>query len=232
MQPDIIASFLIGFVGSVHCLGMCGPLVLAYSLHLKKGDQLGVSGGIWLKKGIDHHLAFHAGRILTYSLLGAFAALLFHLVDAASLFKNIRGVMTLAGGLLMVFMGITILRIIPMPKILTSMTPSGKTWTSILLPLFSSGHIAQKVMLGLATGFLPCGLSWAMIVKAATTGNAVSGFALMAAFGLGTVPALFMVGLSASVVSLKTRIIGEKVAAVSVIIMGAILVFKGIKFFV
>ena len=131
----------------------------------------------------------------------------------------------------MVLMGITLLRIFPLPGILTSMTPSGKSWTNIVTPLFSSNHIAQKVILGLATGFLPCGLSWAMIVKAATTGNVISGFAMMAAFGFGTVPALFMVGLSASVISFKARIIGEKVAAVSVIIMGAILVFKGIKFF-
>ena len=139
--------------------------------------------------------------------------------------------MTLVGGLLMVFMGVSLLRVFPLPDILSSVTPSGKSWTNIVAPLFSSDRIAQKVMLGLATGFLPCGLSWAMIVKAATTGNAISGFALMVAFGLGTVPALFMVGVSASVISFKTRIIGEKVAAVSVIIMGAILVFKGIKFF-
>ena len=65
MQPDIIAAFLIGFLGSVHCLGMCGPLVLAYSLHIKKQGEQGASGGIWFRKGINHHLAFHAGRILT-----------------------------------------------------------------------------------------------------------------------------------------------------------------------
>jgi sulfite exporter TauE/SafE len=231
MQPDIIAGFLIGFLGTVHCLGMCGPLVLAYSLHIKPQDAEIVSCGFRYKNGINHHLAFHAGRIITYSLLGAFAALLFHLADISNLFKDIRGFMTLAGGLLMVFMGITLLRIFPVPGILSGMTPLRKFWSSIVTPLFSSDRIAEKVMLGLATGFLPCGLSWAMIVKSATTGNVLSGFALMAAFGLGTVPVLFMAGLSASVISFRTRIIGEKVAAASVIIMGTILVFKGTKFF-
>jgi len=231
MHADTIASFLIGFIGSVHCLGMCGPLVLAYSLNLKNENRQAVSGGVWFKKGINHHLAFHAGRMLTYSLLGAFAALLFHLADVSDAFKGVRGVMTLVGGLLMMFMGITLLRIFPFPNILLSMTPSGKSWSNIMNPFFSSDHTMHKVMLGLATGFLPCGLSWAMIVKAATTGNVIFGFVMMAAFGLGTVPALFMVGFSASAISLKTRIIGEKVAAFSVIIMGAILVFKGLKFF-
>jgi uncharacterized protein len=231
MQSEIIASFLVGFAGSVHCLGMCGPLIIAYSIHIKKADQRGLFGGSWFKQGISHHLAYHAGRVLTYSMLGAFTAFMFHLIDVSSIFKNIRGVMTLAGGLLMIFMGLSILRIFPLPDIMSSVTPSGKSWARIVTPLFSSERHIHKVMLGFVTGFLPCGLSWSMIINAAATGNIISGFALMAAFGLGTVPALFMVGLSASVISFKIRIIGEKIAAISVIIMGAILVYKGIKFF-
>ena len=73
--------FLSGFLGSLgHCLGMCGPLVMAYSLHIRPGDpsrQLPLKA-IWAG-GIAHHLAFHAGRILTYGLLGALAACVVHL---------------------------------------------------------------------------------------------------------------------------------------------------------
>ena len=86
--------------------------------------------------------------------------------------------------------------------------------------------------LGLSTGFLPCLLSWAMVVKAATTQNLLEGFLTMVSFGLGTVPALFLVGLSASLLSFKIRFFGERVAAVSVIAMGLILIFKGSKYFV
>jgi uncharacterized protein len=230
LHPDIIASFLIGFAGSVHCLGMCGPMVLAYSLHIKKEDKQGAAGCLWLRNGVNHHLAFHAGRLLTYSCLGAFAAFLFHLADAGSVYIDVRGVMTLLGGVLMMFMGTTLLRIFP--SILSSLSPRGNFWTKMVSPLFSSDGAWRKVMLGFATGFLPCGLSGAMIVKAATTDNTAAGFATMAAFGLGTVPALFMAGLSASVISFRIRILGEKVAAMAVIIMGAILVFKGLKLFV
>ena len=71
-----------------------------------------------------------------------------------------------------------------------------------------------------------------MIVKAASTGNPLTGFLIAASFGLGTVPALFFTGLSASLLSLKARFFGERLAAVSVILMGMILIFKGTKYFV
>ena len=85
--------------------------------------------------------------------------------------------------------------------------------------------------LGLTVGFLPCMLSWAMVIKAATTQSLFAGFLTMVSFGLGTVPALFLTGLSASLLSLKIRFLGERVAAASVIAMGIILIFKGSKYF-
>jgi sulfite exporter TauE/SafE len=89
--------------------------------------------------------------------------------------------------------------------------------------------VVSKVALGLAAGFLPCLLSWSMIIKAATTQSPVGGFLTMFAFGLGTMPALFFPGLSASFLSLKARFLGERVAAISIIAMGLILVYKGAK---
>jgi sulfite exporter TauE/SafE len=74
-------------------------------------------------------------------------------------------------------------------------------------------------------------LSWAMIVKAATAPNPVFGFMTMALFGLGTVPALFFTGLSASLFTLRVRLTGERVAACSVIVMGIMLLVKGAKYF-
>ena len=231
---DLIAPFSIGFVGSLHCLGMCGPLVLASSLHIKKDGTQGSNylAAAW-KSGFWHHTAFHLGRIITYGLLGAFAAALFHLADLSRLFANLRGTMTLLGGALMVLLGLVLLQVLPLPSFLTSV-PTGQDslWGRSVPPLLRSQSVGSKMLLGLATGFLPCGLSWAMIVKAATTQSPAAGYLTMAAFGLGTVPALFLTGLSASIFSLKTRILGEKVAALSVIAMGLILVFKGAKVFI
>jgi hypothetical protein len=71
-----------------------------------------------------------------------------------------------------------------------------------------------------------------MIAKAAATQNVAVGFLTMIAFGLGTIPILLMTGVSASFFSLKTRLFGERIAALSVILMGLILVYRGGRSFV
>jgi len=230
---EIVSSFFFGFVGSLHCLGMCGPLVMAYSLHLPPVDSSRTVPvkALW-SRGISHHLAFHAGRILTYGLLGALAATLAHLTAFNQVLGNLRGGFTLGAGALMVLLGLILLKVLPFPLLsLPSIGPSS-FWGKIFPRLFRAQSLSSKLALGLAAGFLPCLLSWALILKAATTGNPLLGFLVTTAFGLGTVPALFLTGLSASLLSLRARFFGERIAAVSVILMGMILIFKGTKYFV
>jgi len=230
---DLIAPFLIGLVGSLHCLGMCGPLVMAYSLHIRAAEKQKITEvrSLW-SKGISHHVAFHLGRLFTYGLLGALAASLAHLASFNQFFSGMRSSLTLMGGILMILLGLVLLKILPLPFFPTalSVTP-GSFFARWLPPLLRSQHLAPKIALGFLTGFLPCILSWAMIIKAATTQNLFIGFLTMALFGFGTVPTLFFTGLSASLLSLRVRFLGERVAAVSVITMGLILVFKGSRYF-
>jgi|WetSurMetagenome_2_1015567.scaffolds.fasta_scaffold09610_4 uncharacterized protein len=228
MEPgmffDCITSLGIGFLGSLHCLGMCGPLVLAYSLQISgTPTPPSHSGASLFRSGISHHLAFHLGRLVTYGFLGATASLLFQLADMDRLLLDLRSVMTLAGGVLMVLMGFALMRIIPFPGVALFSDSKAKARFSRLL---GSRSPYSKMALGMAVGFLPCGLSWAMVVKAATTEQVLTGFLVMVAFGLGTVPALFLPGISASLLSLRSRLIGERLAALSVIAMGLILIFK------
>jgi sulfite exporter TauE/SafE len=231
---ELLAPFVIGFIGSGHCLGMCGPLILAYSLHIK-GDrgQANFLGASPMRKGLSHHLIFHFGRILSYGLLGALAATLFYLVGSSKFFINLRGGVTILGGSLMILLGLVLLKIVPLPTSFSLFSTTSTSFSKRLLPEFIySQRLGSKMALGIATGFLPCGLSWSMIVKAATTQNISEGFLTMVAFGLGTLPVLFLTGFSASFLSLKTRVLGERVAALSVIVMGLILVFKGARIFV
>jgi len=231
MILDFVAPFLIGFVGSLHCLGMCGPLVMAYSLHIgaSASQKIMEMPALW-SRGLSHHTAFHLGRLCTYGMLGALAAGVAHLASFDQLFTNLRSGLTLLGGILMVLFGLLLLKVFPIPLTISSAGPSS-IFGRWFPPLFRSQRIVSKVALGLITGFLPCMLTWAMIVKAATTQNLWGGFLTMISFGLGTVPALFLTGLSASLLSLRVRIFGERVAALSVIVMGFILVFKGSKYF-
>jgi uncharacterized protein len=224
---DFVAAWLVGFLGSLHCLGMCGPIIIAYSLHSKSyRNSVSDSGASIFQGEIFHHLAFHLGRVITYGFLGAMAGLLFYLANLDRLFLHLRSGMTLVGGVLMIFLGLVLIRVIPLPRF--AILSPGKAPIQRLL---GSQTLYSRVALGMAVGFLPCGLSWAMIVKAATTNNIVAGSLTMVAFGLGTVPALLLPGISASLLSLRVRIVGERLAALSVIAMGLILVFKGAKIF-
>ena len=228
---DVMAPFFIGFVGSLHCLGMCGPLVMAYSLHIgKPGDPRATEGHhLWLN-GLAHHLSFHLGRLFTYGLVGALAASFADLAGFHQLFSGLRSGLTLIGGILIILFGLLLLKIFPFPITFQSTGPLS-LFSRWLPPLLRSQRAFSKMALGLAAGFLPCMLSWAMVIKAATTQSSVGGFLTMFAFGMGTIPALFFTGLSASLLSLKARFLGERVAAASIIAMGLILVYKGARYF-
>lgn len=226
---DFFASWTIGFLGSLHCLGMCGPLILAYSLHTRGSGGFApkIEGGL-VSGEICHHLAFHSGRLLTYALLGALGALCFGFAGGDRVVFQVRPILTLLGGAVMILLGLVLLRVVPVPRL--TLSPFGDSeGKRPLQRLLASRSAASKVVLGMAVGFLPCGLSWAMIVKAAITQKVLAGLVIMLAFSLGTVPALFLPGLSASLLSVRLRLAGERLAALSVIVMGLMLVFKGVE---
>ena len=226
---DLLAPLVIGFAGSLHCLGMCGPLVMAYSIHVAKPldpDEREVTR-LW-RNGLAHHLSFHLGRVLTYGLLGALAAAIAHLAGFHLFFSGLRSGLTIGGGALMALVGLVLLGVLPLPFSTGGLSAAPSSLVARRVSsLLRSPHAVSKVALGFFTGFLPCMLSWAMVIKAATTQTLVGGFLTMLAFGLGTVPALFFTGLSASLLSSKVRFLGERAAAVAVIVMGLILVYKG-----
>ncbi len=223
---DLIGPFLFGLAGSGHCLGMCGPLVLAYSLHLRMPGSLGRSG-VW-PASAGHHAAFHTGRLFTYGLLGAAAAGIAGGSAVHHLFAAFRSTFTMGAGGLMVVFGACLLGLIR-ARVRGLPAATGPFALKVFRRLFSSKRLAAKLSLGVAAGCLPCMLSLAMIVKAATTGRPFLGFLTMLSFGLGTLPVLFFTGLSASLLSFRARILSERVAACMVIVMGLILILKGLK---
>lgn len=228
MIPDLAWAFFTGLAGSLHCLGMCGPLVVAYSLHLKPQASGAASPMNPWSSGTRHHLAFHLGRTATYCILGLLAAGLVNLGVGNALLMKTRSVAVLVGGTLMVVLGLILLR--AMPLRFPSVNSSGQT--GALLNRFIGERLASQapasgLLLGMAAGFLPCMLSWAMVIKAATAGSLLAGFSTMFIFGLGTVPALFFTGFFASLFSLRARLAGERAAALSLIVMGVILAWKG-----
>ena len=203
---------------------------MAYSVHIKSPAPraVGLGPSPW-GKGFFHHLAYHFGRLMTYGILGALAAGLVN-IAGFNLYLPVRGGVILAGGILIMLLGMVFLRVIRLPGLLArfSLTPRS-LWNRLLPSLFQFPGSISKMALGLASGLLPCCLSCSMLIKAAITENMAEGFMTMVAFGLGTVPTLLGLGISASLFTLRTRLIGERLAALSVILMGLILVFQGAK---
>ena len=244
---ETFAPFIVGVTGSLHCLGMCGPLIMAWSLRYRTGSQAGslsegpsipasprpsVSGlrPLGLFSGAFlHHLAFHAGRIATYGLLGTFVAGLFRSLEVHRFSMQYRAAFAAASGITLIFLGLIIFGALPLPNIVTRLLPPpASIFGNRFAKLAGSDNLGSKAGLGLLAGLLPCSLTWAMLVAAANTLSPAKGFATMASFGLGTVPTLLAAGMSASLLSARTRLLGERTAAVFVVIMGALLAARGL----
>ncbi|MFN4326988.1 MAG: sulfite exporter TauE/SafE family protein [Azonexus sp.] len=183
-MPDtgFLALFLVGLLGGTHCVGMCGGIVSALSM----GGQAG-----W---GL--HLAYNAGRILSYVVAGAIAGAL----GAASLGLAgqvpVRMVLYFFANLMLVALG---LYLIGLSGALALTERAGQALWRRVQPLtrrfLPVRGAAQAFPLGVLWGWLPCGLVYSALASALTAGSAGRGAVMMLAFGLGTLPNLLLAGL-------------------------------------
>lgn len=223
MAADLWLSFLTGLAGSLHCVGMCGPIVLAYAAQHLKGN--GRSGGAF-----SSHLAYNFGRVLSYTIVGGIVGFVgggLHALQGVGVwFSSIAG-------MIMILFGIGLLRIVPWLHMFSE-PPLGQEARNVLFRLYrasfgalvTSPGLESKFSIGLLTPLLPCGLLYSMVVKAASTGSFLSGASTMFFFGLGIVPTLLLTGLVSSYVSQRVRVWGDKIAALTVLLMGVMLIAR------
>ncbi|MEL6177332.1 MAG: sulfite exporter TauE/SafE family protein [Myxococcota bacterium] len=210
---NLTALFLLGLLGSGHCVGMCGPLVLAFPAR---------------QGGRGAHLAYNFGRVTTYTLLGALlgafgAGLSWMVGSAASLVWMARvqvGFAVVAGVALALF-GLVKLGLMREPRFLTLANPThipGFKTTQKRLVARRAG-VGGVFLIGLMLGLLPCGLSFAAFARALAAGGPLEGALMALAFGLGTMPALFVVGAGASRLSRRHRRLSDGIAGALMIAM-------------
>ncbi|MFY0598520.1 MAG: sulfite exporter TauE/SafE family protein [Cyclobacteriaceae bacterium] len=172
----MIGAFLIGLFGSVHCVGMCGPLMI--SLTTKSGS-----------KALGSFLLYHIGRIAVYAAIGV----CFGLISSSIRFFEIQKYFSLALGVLLIV-------VFGFPKIRNRL--EGWYYNSLFYQtlkgrftkLYSSK--VKWVASGLLNGFLPCGLIYLAAAGALLSHNVWSASSYMIVFGLGTIPALALLGVS------------------------------------
>lgn len=220
---------LIGLLGSAHCLGMCGPIVVASSL--KTGGPL-----LWSRESdfrsrlefLALQTLFHFGRLVTYSILGGVAALFTHAAQILFTSSSAHSILTSAYGVLLILFGLALMKTLPIPAACASMFSNPLSGIMHRIPgPCNVRHPGAMFLLGLLTGLLPCCLSWSMVITAASTGNFATGILMMLSFGAGTIPALFLAGLSASFLTRLYRRMGESLPGLILVGAGSYLVLKG-----
>ncbi len=212
---ELVALFLLGFLGSGHCVGMCGPLIVAFPA--RRGKLLA-------------HVLYNLGRVCTYALVGAVLAGIgagtAAIAGSDSLLWTTRiqlGFSGLAALFLTVF-GLSKLGFLSEPDLLSLATPARiPGFRRVQARVLGGRGMGSLFLLGLLLGLLPCGLSYAAFARAMAAESPLWGAVLTLVFGLGTMPALFAVGLGASRLSARHRRISDLVAGILTIAMAAAL---------
>lgn len=170
LLPAILLSSLLG---SVHCLAMCGPLV---GLH---------GGARTVRLALVHAL----GRLTTYAALGLAAGAIGKAIDLAGELGMVQRAATIVAGGVVLGWGIYQLAI-ALGWIHRAKATGGSVFASSLVRIGTRRAATRAWLVGVLTGLLPCGWLWAFVVAAAGTGEPLLGAGVMAAFWLGTVPAM------------------------------------------
>ena len=215
---DLSLVLAFGFVSSIHCVQMCGPIVLSYSVAANA-----VQGR---RSFLGLHLAYNAGRSVTYMLLGIIAGFAGGAMGWVGQLAGFQNVAAIVAGTAMVLTGIAMF----------GFAPGFRDWRGFALParflrpagkLIASPQPTAKFALGLMMGFLPCGLIYAALMKAIGTASSLEGALTMLAFALGTSVALVVVGLGSSAATVKLARWGTTISAITVLIMGLVLIGRG-----
>ena len=210
-DPLIAMAFTTGLLGAGHCLGMCGGLVGA--LALSAGRQPG---------GWCFHLLYHAGRVATYTVIGALVGWLGSALAYTDRFREVSRILLVASDLFIIlvglgtaglFAGLNVTRL-DFPGPLRAMTAAVRRLRQLPPAL-------AALPLGLLFGFLPCGYLYAVAITAAQSADAATGALMLLAFGLGTVPALLVIGTAARWLGNRARLWMLRGAGLLVAGMGA-----------
>lgn len=207
MAPWILPAFVTGLVGSLHCLGMCGPLVLG--LH--------GSGG-----GTGGRVAYHVARAGAYALLGA---LLGAVGEGLALAGWQRG-LSIGAGLLILLLAARAGWLERAQGWLSGVAARGLA--PGLRRARQRGGWSGQALAGFLNGWLPCGMVYVALAASTATGSAAAGAGFMALFGLGTLPAMLGVSLGGRFLGQRLRGRLQPVLRGWMLVLGLLLVLRGV----
>ncbi|MCF6353919.1 MAG: sulfite exporter TauE/SafE family protein [Candidatus Polarisedimenticolaceae bacterium] len=219
-----ISALVVGLLGGVHCVGMCGGIVGALTFGLPESERNR------LASLLPFQIAYNAGRIGSYTIAGAIMGgigmLLADLMPVHLAQRILLGI----AGLFMVLLG---LYLAGWWRLLSRVELAGSyLWKHIepfgrkLLPVQTPG---QALKIGLVWGWFPCGLVYSMLINAIAAGGVLKGAGVMLAFGLGTLPNLMLMGVLAGTMSRFTRSpLTRQIAGATVMLFGFITLYRAV----
>ena len=189
----MLTAMMVGFLGGVHCLGMCGPIAGALTFQLSAEIQ------VRPRRVAMMQVVYNLGRVSSYVILGLMAgAVGLMLVEAGDWLSIQRGLLAFSG-LWMVILALWLKGWSALPSRLERVV--GDVWTRVsgryrpkMLPV---RHVGQAYLFGLLWGTLPCGLVYSTLILAISAGSMLSGALVMLSFGVGTLPSVLLMGASA-----------------------------------
>lgn len=212
LSIDYLSAFVIGLLGSGHCIGMCGGITTMLTSALSPQSSK--------RKHLKLVSAYHVGRIFSYSLIGAIVG--FTSSIAARNIGVPLGFMRMFAAIFLILLGLYLGQWL---MLLSKVETLGKFLWRFISPLSKKfipvNTSKQAVALGVLWGWLPCGLVYSTLTWSLASGNSVTGALIMTSFGLGTLPALLSISLgSFGIKSLLTNNKFKKTMAFLIIIYG------------
>ena len=207
------AALILGFLGSFHCIGMCGPIALTLPVqHLRGLQKL---SGIFV---------YNAGRVFTYSILG----LVFGLIGMSfQLFGWQQFLSVALGSLLLAIFVATLFK-----KRLLQNHFIRERWNTFIIrwltPLYQRRSFGNLFLIGFLNGLLPCGLVYMAVAGALATASILSGSLFMAFFGLATLPAMVAMSFAGGFITLPVRNRIKKTVPYILCFMGILLILRGL----
>lgn len=211
MNGAIVTGLLFGLLGSLHCVGMCGPLLLA--LPLKENQRLA------------GQILYHSGRILFYNLMGV----LLSLFGVSLKYTGLHEFFSLSIGILMIlgffifFFGKSLIN-----------NSFGKTWLLTKIKIFWRSFFETKSIIylpviGFLNGMLPCGFVYIALGFSLMFNSSLDTLLYMMSFGLGTVPALIGISYFSQILSVPLRQKVQLVVPFATVIVGILLILRGLS---
>lgn len=209
----LITAFVLGLLGSFHCVGMCGPI--AFLLPVNRQNN-------WVKFG--QIFLYHAARISAYALIG----MLFGLIGKSLNLFGFQQYVSIGIGVLMI-----VIVLIPQ-KTLNKYNFSQPIYRMVSKVKSALGSQLKKrtpdtfLTIGFLNGLLPCGLVYMAVFGAIATGNVGLGTLYMIAFGLGTIPLMTTAIYLGNFLNTQVRQRIRKAIPVFVIIIGILFILRGL----